>query len=163
VGVAAALGPFSILLTALVDDALRYALLATLITLLPRPGTVALAALTSWLLSGAALGALSPLDLVFIGNRVIWLEGCLWLAGITRDPAWLDEGAVKRWVRLAAAFGIASLATTATGIVLHAVLYRLFFAGWYVALLLAGPGFVYVLLACGFAVPFADSLRKIQR
>lgn len=162
-GVSAVLGPFSILLTGLVDDALRYALLATLITLLPQPGTVALAALVSWLLSGAALGTFSPLDIVFIGNRVLWLEGALWLCGITRSTRWLDEHSGRRWLRLSMAFGAASVATTATGIVLHVVLYRLFFAGWYVSMLLIGPGFLYVLMACALAVPFADSLRRIQR
>lgn len=163
VGIAAVLGPFSTLLTGLIDDALRYALLATLITLLPRTGTVALAALVSWLLSGAALGTFSPLDIVFIGNRVLWLEGALWLAGITRPTRWLDEAPWRRWLRLSAAFGAASVATSATGIVLHIVLYRLFFADWYVAMLLVGPGFLYVLFACALAVPFADSLRRVQR
>jgi hypothetical protein len=47
--------------------------------------------------------------------------------------------------------------------VLHVVLYRLFLAPWYVAGVLIGPGFLYVLLACAVALPFADSLRKIQR
>lgn len=163
VGVSAVLGPFAILLTGLVDDAIRYALLATLITLLPRPGTIALAALLSWLLSGVALGSLSPLDLIFVSNRVLWLEGALWLVGITRGTGWLREAPAWQWLRLSLGFGMASVATTATGIVLHAVLYRLFFATWYIAMLLIGPGFLYVLFACGFAVPFAASLRRIQR
>ena len=162
-GVAAVLGPFSVLLTGLIDDVFRYALLATLLTLLPRPGTAALAALTHWLLSGIALGTFGPTDVLFVGGRVLWLEGALWLVGITRPTGWRDSGAVARWLRLAAGFGAASIATSATGLVLHVVLYRLFLADWYVAMVLVGPGFLYVVLACALAVPFADSLRRIQR
>jgi hypothetical protein len=163
VGVAAALGPFSVMLTGLIDDVLRYALLATLLTLLPRPGTASLVALTQWLLSGIALGSFGPTDLLFITGRVFWLESGLWMAGITRSRSWLDEHPVKRWLRLAAALGGASAAANATGLILHVTLYRLFLADWYVAMVIAGPGFLYVAIACAVAVPFADSLRRIQR
>ena len=50
-----------------------------------------------------------------------------------------------------------------TALILHMTLYRLFYADWYIALLLGGPGFLYVALACAVAVPFADSLRRVQR
>ncbi len=162
-GVATVLGPFAVFLTALVDDCLRYSLLATLLTLLPKPGTAALYLLTGWLLSGVVLGAFSPTDLLFVGGRVLWLEGALYLFGITRSRAWLDHGPFWRWLRLGLALALASAASSATGMVLHVVLYRLFLAPWYVAGVLLGPGFAYVLLACAVALPFADSLRRIQR
>lgn len=162
-GVATFLGPFAVFLTALVDDCLRYSLLATLLTLLPKPGTAALYLLTGWLLSGVVLGSFSPTDVLFVGGRVLWLEGALYLFGITRSRRWLDHGPFWRWLRLGLALALASVATSATGMVLHVVLYRLFLAPWYVAGVLIGPGFLYVLLACAVALPFADSLRKIQR
>lgn len=163
VGVSAALGPFSVMLTGLIDDVLRYALLATLLTLLPRPGTATLVALTQWLLSGIALGSFGPTDLLFITGRVFWLESGLWLTGITRSRAWLDERPFTRWLRLAAALGGASAAANATGLILHVTLYRLFLADWYVAMVILGPGFLYVAIAVAVAVPFAESLRRIQR
>ena len=163
VGVSAALGPFSVMLTGLIDDVLRYALLATLLTLLPRTGTAALFALTQWLLSGIALGSFGPSDVLFVTGRIFWLEGGLWLAGITRSRRWLDAHPVERWMRLAAALGGASAAANATGLVLHITLYRLFLADWYVAMVIIGPGFLYVAIAAAVAVPFADSLRRIQR
>ena len=162
-GVAALLGPFATLLTGLVDDAFRYTLLATLVTLLPRPGTLALAVGTGWLLSGVATGSFGPTDLIFLGSRVFFLEALLWLTGVTRDPSWRDGGPLSRWLRLASGFGMASLLSSATGLALHMVLFRLFYADWYIAMVLAGPGFLYVILACAVAVPFADSLRRVQR
>ncbi|MCK6504962.1 hypothetical protein L6R53_16445 [Myxococcota bacterium] len=163
VGLATVLGPFATFLTALVDDALRYTLLATLICLLPRPGTASLAVLVGWLLSGFVLGTFSPTDLLFVGGRVLWLELCLWLVGATRGAAWLDQAPWRRWLRLGLGLGLASVLASATGLVLHVTLYRLFLAGWYVAAVLALPGFLYVLLAVGLAVPFAHSLRQVQR
>ena len=41
------------------------------------------------------------------------------------------------------------------------VFYRLFFAAWYVALVLALPGFVYVLAGAWIAVDFAAALRRV--
>jgi len=161
--VAALLGPFATLLTGLLDDTFRYVLFATLITLLPRPGTAALAVVTSWLLSGFGLGNFGPVDLLFVGSRVFWMETALWLGGVTRGRAWLSQGPWARWLRLALAFGCASLLANGTGLILHMTLYRLFYADWYIALLLGGPGFLYVALACAVAVPFADSLRRVQR
>ena len=162
-GVAMLLGPFATFLTALVDDTLRYALLACLLTLLPRRGVASLAVLTGWLLSGLAMGSFTPTDLLFVGGRVFWLELFLWLAGITRDTGWRDQGPLSRWLRLSLGFGLASLLTSATGLVLHVTLYRLFLAPWYVAGVLIGPGFLYIALACAFALPFAHSLARIQR
>ena len=162
-GLATLLGPFAALLTGLVDDAFRYTLLATLVTLLPRPGTLALAVGTGWLLSGVATGGFGPTDLLFLGSRIFFLELLLWLTGVTRDPTWRDGTAAARFLRLGTGFGLASLASSAAGIALHMVLYRLFYADWYIAMMLLGPGFLYVVAACAVAVPFADSLRRVQR
>lgn len=162
-GVATLMGPFSPFLTGLVDDAFRYTLIATLLVLLPRTGVATLAVLVSWLLSGLMLGTFQVTDVLFVGGRIFWLEAFLWLAGVTRSTAWLDEAPWKRWLRLSIGLGLASAATSATGIVLMVTLYRLFFADWFIVGLIAGPGFLYVVLACLIAVPFADSLRRIQR
>jgi hypothetical protein len=159
----AVLGPFQTFATSLVDDALRYALLATLVTLLPRPGVVTLSVLVTWLMRGVVLGGFGPIDVLFVGGQVFWLESCLWLAGLTRSGDWIESGAVSRWLRLGLGFSTASLLTSLSGLVLSMVLYRLYYAGWYVGALLALPGFLYVWLACGFATGFAQSLRGVER
>lgn len=132
-------------------------------TLLPRPGTLALAVGTGWLLSGVAMGSFGPTDVLFLCSRILFLEALLWLTGVTRDPRWRDGAALSRFRRLATGFGLASLLSSATGLALHMVLFRLFYADWYIAMILLGPGFLYVVAACAVAVPFAASLRKVQR
>ncbi len=160
--VGAVLGPFAIFVTNLLDDVVRYALLATLITLLPRPGVVALSVLLTWVMRGVALGAFSPLDVVFVGGKIFWLEAALWIVGVTRAAAWVDGPAWARFLRLGAGFSVASALTSMTGIVAAMVLFRLFYADWYVAAVIAGPGFLYVWPACALATGFAASLRRVE-
>ena len=163
-GVAGAvLGPFQTFVTNLLDDALRYALLATLVTLLPRPGVAALSLLITWLMRGVVLGGFSPVDVLFVGGQIFWLESCLWIAGLTRGDGGVDATRVRRWLRLGTGFATASLLTALSGLALSMVLYRLYYAGWYVAALLALPGFLYVWIACWWAAGFAGSLRAVER
>ncbi len=160
--IGAVLGPFSPLLTGLVDDVFRVALLATLVTLLPRPGTVALAVLQAFLLRGLAMGSFHPLDLVSLGTSVAWMEGSLFLVGATRTPGWHDRPRGVRRVGLTAAFALAGMVSTLGNLAMSAVFYRLWYTGWYVAALLALPSGVYMAVACWLAVPFADSLRRVR-
>lgn len=161
-GLAAVLGPFSMLVTGLLSDCLRSALLATLIVLLPRRGTATLFLLLGWLMQGIALGAFSPTDFVFVGARIFWLESFLWLAGLTRGTGWRDEGITARFLRLTVGFAGASLLSMAGAIASQIVLFRLYYATWFVLLMLALPGFLYDVLACALAVSFAASLRRVQ-
>lgn len=161
-GVSAVLGPFSAFAVGLVDDALRTALWATLVTLLPRPGVVTLALLVGWLLRVLALGSMGPVDLLFLGSHVAWLEGCLWVFGLTRAAGWREEGRGPRALRLGLGFGLASALATASGLALSAGLYRLFYADWYALSLIALPGFLYSALAAGLATRFADGLRRVE-
>jgi hypothetical protein len=161
-GVSALLGPFAVLLTALVDGALRVTLLATLITLRPVVGTASLATLVGWLLQGLVFGDFSPTGMAFLLSRLAILETCLWVVGLSRGGAWRDQSRRLRWLRLALGMGLASVLSQAAGLVLQVVLYRLFLADWYVALVLALPGLLYPMLAAALAVPFAESLREVE-
>ena len=161
-GLAAVLGPFSMLVTGLISDCLRSALLATLVVLLPRRGVATLFLLVSWLMGGIALGAFSPTDFVFVGARIFWLEAFLWLAGLTRGGGWRDGSPRSRFLRLTAGFAGASVLSMAGAMASQIVLFRLYYAGWFVVLMLALPGFLYDVLACALATSFAASLRRVQ-
>ncbi len=162
-GVSALLGPFSAFLTGILDDALRTALWAALITLLPRPGVVTLALVVGYLLRVLALGSMGPVDLLFLGSHVLWLEGCLWLVGLTRGAGrWREGPRLGRALRLGFGFGVASALSTASGLSMSASFYRLFYADWYAIALIALPGFAYSALAAGLATRFADALRRVE-
>lgn len=162
-GVSTLLGPFSTFLTGILDDALRTALWAALITLLPRPGVVTLALVVGYLLRVLALGSMGPVDLLFLGSHVLWLEGCLWLAGLTRgEGRWREGPRLGRALRLGLGFGVASALSVASGLSMSASFYRLFYASWYALALIALPGFLYSALAAGLATRFADGLRRVE-
>lgn len=160
---ASLLGPLSVMVAGLVDDVLRVTLLATLLMLHPRRGVAALHSVVGWLLGGVALGDFAPTDLLFVGGRVFWLELCLALTGLSGGDAWTREGRLARWARLSLGLGAAQLAASATGVALHMTLYRLFMADWYIALVLLGPGSLYVSLAAALSLRFSEGLRELQR
>ncbi len=161
-GVAAALGPFAPLLTGLVDDAFSAALLVTLLTLRPQPGSASALIVMGWLLRAIGLGAFSPTDLLYLGTRVLYTELSLWLFGVTRSVEWRDTSFVSRCLRLGAALSLASLASVSSLLLFQTVLYRLYLAPWYVAMIMVGPAFIYVWLATVLAVAFASSLREVE-
>jgi hypothetical protein len=161
-GVAAMLGPFSSLFTGLVDDAFRTALMMTLLMLVPRPGSATLAALVEAMLGALALGNIGPSQLLMLGNRILWTEGFLWCAGVTRSDAWTREAPWLIWLRVSLGLGLANLMNGALGLVLASVLYRFYYADWYVVMILAGPSFGYVLIGCAIGLPFARSLRAVS-
>lgn len=161
-GVSTLLGPFAPLLTGIPDDALRACLLGTLLTLVPRRGVAALATCVGFLMRGLTTGAFHPVDLLYLGSTVFWLESWLWLSGVTGGPQWRDQGSTRVWARLAVALGGSNVCGMATGLVVSVAFYRLYYADWYVGLMLALPGFAYVVLGCGLAVPFARSLRRVE-
>ena len=157
------LGPFTPFVMGLPDQAFRTCLLATLLTLLPRPGVLALATVTGFLLRGLTFGALHPTDLLYLGSAVAFLEAAAWASGLTRAPAWRDASRLERFARLAIGLGAANVAATAAGLVVSATLYRLYLATWYVGGLLLLPGLLYVAVGCALAVPFAEGLREVRR
>jgi hypothetical protein len=160
-GIAVLLGPFAPLVSGIFDDAFRACLLGALVTAIPRPGVVAAATIVGVIMRAVALGSVHPVDLLFAGTAVALHEAALWAVGVTRSPAWRDEPALRQWARLAAGFGLANAAAVGLGLASTAVLYRLYFAGWYVAFLVLVPGLLYVAAGAVLAVPFARSLRRV--
>lgn len=158
----ALLGPFAAFVLGIVDDALRAALWATLITLLPRPGVMSVSLVVGYLLRLLALGSMGPVDLLFLGSGMAWNEGCLYLVGLTRGGAWREEPRPRRALRLALGFGLASALGAASNLSLGASFYRLFYAWWYALGLIALPGFLYSAVAAGLATRFADGLRRVE-
>ena len=161
-GFSALLGPFSPLVIGLADDTLRACLLGTLVILVPQRGVLALATTVGFLMRGLTLGSFHPVDLLYLGSAVFWLEGWAAMAGLTGKRSWRDQSVTRLWVRLSVGLGGANLCAMASGLVISVVFYRLYFADWYVALILALPGFAYVSIGCILAVGFARGLRRVE-
>jgi hypothetical protein len=160
---AALLGPFAPFLMGLPDDAFRVVLLATLLTLMPRPGVLAMATAIGFVMRGLVLGSFHPVDLLYVGSVISTHELCLWLSGVTRRPGWREERPGWRWLRLTLGLAVPNAVCSGLGLATTAILYRMWYADWYVAALVGLPGLCYAAIGCWLAVPIASGLRRIAR
>lgn len=159
VSLSALLGPFSVFLTGLPNEAARVLLLGSLLSLRPRPGTLSLALLVGWLMRGLALGAFTPTDPLFVGSSILFGELCAWGAGLSRGHSWADHPG--SWLRLSLAFCLPSLASALGGLTVHAVLYRLYYAPWYLVLVGIFPGLLYPFLSSFLAARLVRRLQQV--
>lgn len=151
----AALGPFATLVTGLFSDVGRAVLLGTLLSLRPRPGTLALATVTGYLLRGLAMGSFAVADVVYLGSAIGIQEALAWIVGLSRGRRVTAAG-------LVVLLGGSSVLTTLVGLWLHIVLYRLYFADWYVLLQVLVPGLLYHTIAALVAARLAGVLGRVR-
>jgi len=145
----ALLGPMAIFVSGIANEGLTCLLMAVVVVLFPVPGSVSLASLALFLLNSTAGGQLGIAELVFVTVSIVLRESLLALLGVTTTlspQAMIPlSGAVARWtpLRVALAIGVANALTLYIQFCLVQVLYRLFYAEWYVlaASLITGLGF----------------------
>ncbi|HUX08755.1 MAG TPA: hypothetical protein VMX35_15750 [Acidobacteriota bacterium] len=137
----ALLGPLGLLVDALLTGFLFNALLVALLAVIPRQGVCALVVAVRFLLGGLLLGMLTPLGALHAGVSALALEGAVWLSGVTRKGR-IDWGGI----RLLLSFALANALISWVGFQLSIVLFRLHYAGWYIALSVLVGGFLYSLL-----------------
>ncbi len=154
----AVLGPFNILVGGLITEVTHYLVLTAVLFLIPQWGTVTLSGIVTYLMSGMITGGFGILDILFVGSRLAYAEGMLYLFGIT------SSGRIEgRELRLAIALSLADALTTGTSLVLHSTFYRLFFPLWYVALAVAIKGFAYTFIGVRIGLPFGRTLKSMER
>lgn len=157
---AAILGPFSIFVSALPDQLVRFSVLGALIGLLPKPGVAGLMILVSWFLGGIMSGSLTLMGLMTILGEVFWLESILWCFGVTRRQN--SKSLIPQW-RFMSAIVLFSVLSSACGYALHMVLYRLFYHPVYLGSVLLGPGCLYVAFSAVIARRLMQALHQVQR
>ena len=134
-GFNALLGPFNIFLGGLIFEVLHHLVLATLVVVLPFPGTVALAGLTHHIMRGLMTGQFSPTDVVFLGSSLTVKELALFGFGVTRGPSFSRRLLARprtETARLAGALSLSSASIAFISLGLHSAFFRLSFADWYV-------------------------------
>jgi len=160
-GLSSVLGPFAPFALGLADDALRMSLLGALLALVPRVGVFGLATLVGWLMRALALGSVHPVDALYLGNTIFLTELALWGFGVTRVEGWMEGADLVAWARLAGGLALPNAAATGLALAVSVVLYRLYYASWYVLATIAIPGLLYAAIGCAVAIPFARSLRRV--
>ena len=148
------LGPFSFLISGMFSGIMLYMLTGALVTLIPLHGVASLMAAIRLLLGMLAFGHMSPLVFLSYGVNAFLLELALAGTGFTAASLPTNPVAQFSWQRMAMlALACAAADTVATYITMQgmAVLYRLYFADWYIWMVMAVNGFLYTIIgaACG--------------
>lgn len=150
------LGPFGFLVTGLFSGVFLYMMVVALVILIPRPGVVALMTVVRMLLGMLAFGQISPISLLTYGMHALLLELLIYGSGIY---GWLqkreDESIPCSKIALfAISCGVADTISTYVGLQAMAFLYRMYYAAWYIALVLIFNGFIYTAIGavCGTAL-----------
>ena len=147
--VRAILGPFSVLLTGLINETLYYALLtALLIYIIGAPrnaettnhvrakgsGVILLVSAVRLLLGGVTFGLFTPMAIIYTGTSVLLLETGFLLVRGRSLLAW------------AVVLGICDALSVYVDFQLSILFYRLFYADWYIVLRILIEGFVYTFI-----------------
>jgi uncharacterized membrane protein YjjP (DUF1212 family) len=117
-----------------------------------------LAVFTGWLMRAVVLGAIHPVDVLYLGTSVVLTEGALFVTGLTRNGPSVRTG--MHWLQLVGGLAVPHGLQTLLSLAISSVLYRLFYADAYVAALVVGPGFLYAALGCGLALPVVRSIER---
>lgn len=142
--ISALLGPISSLVTGLINEMLYYALLTSLLMLIPKFGVITLVSAVRILLGGVTLGLLTPTILLHAVTAALLLEAGFLIA---RRIA-LNSGSVggANLLTLALIFGLCDAFTVYVDFQLSMTLYRLFYADWYILTRILVDGFSYTFI-----------------
>lgn len=158
------LGPFGFLVSGLFNGVFLYMIVVTLVILIPRPGVVAMMTLVRMLLGIMAFGQISPITLLSYGMHAFLLETFLASGGVYR---WLanhgEAGKLPRRMVLTIglACGLADMLASYVALQAMACLYRLYYADWYICLLMAVNGFLYTAVGAVSGIRLGRRLAEV--
>jgi len=142
-----------------------FLLLTTLVVLVPRVGTVALATVVRYLLRSVMMGGLSPVDILYVGTSVLLKELAFYLAGLTRSDGRVMARYPEARRRITVTAGIlaggAEALSLFVSICLMACLFRLYFAYWYIWAFVLVNGFFYTFVGVAWGLRLGHNLRKV--
>lgn len=138
------LGPFSGLITGLLNGVFQYLLIMSLLVLFRKPGVISLMFIVKFMLSGLMFGHFSPLGILSCAVYIVVLEAVLYFSGFFAKDN-LDD---KYMMVVAAAIGLADAFITFVNLEQIMFFYRLYYADWYLALYMIINGLLYSSIGC---------------
>ncbi|QDR79102.1 MptD family putative ECF transporter S component [Sporomusa termitida] len=158
------MGPFGFLVTGLFHSIMLYMMIIALVILIPRPGVIALMIIVRLLLGMLAFGQVSPISLLSYGINALLLETLLYSSGLYSHLQSTDAAAGLNWQKVACLALICGVADSiATYVTLQglSVLYRMYYADWYIYLLLLINGFLYTAIGAVCGVRLGSRLCRV--
>lgn len=159
-------GPFVIFVTGLGDEGIPCLLLAVIVTLLPRPGTLMLTNLTLFILNCVFGGSFGLIQLLFVTVSIVLGEGILAAMRVTTGASLRQPGAKAPLPvvgRMAVTIGLVNAAPLLVQYCLYQVMYRLQFATWFIIAGTLIPGFFYGAIGAAIGTLLGYRLRRVAR
>ena len=152
------LGPFSSLVTGLLNGTLLYLLIFALLMLYRKPGIVALLFMIKWLLAGVMFGRFTPLGLLSYAVYIVVIEGTLYFSGFY----FKQELSKHYMVFIALLMGLADAFVTFITMEQMMFFYRLYYAGWYIILYMLVNGLLYSSIGCFMGFKVGKRLQQVM-
>jgi hypothetical protein len=154
------LGPFAAFATGLFREGITNLFVMALVVLIPLPGVVTLSMLISLVLF-CLLGSFNPVIILFMVVTMSTMEIALYLAGFTRGPQNDFTRTPKALILAALGMGTAGAFATFVDYNLYMLLYRLYYANWFVWANIFIVGFSYTAIFAPAGVLLGNKLKRV--
>ncbi len=154
------LGPFAVFATGLIREGITSLFVMALVVLVPLPGVVALSMLMSMVLT-CLMGGLSPVIILFMVVAMSTSEIALYLTGFTRANGSSLAATKKALVLAALGMGAAGAFAVFVDYHLYMLLYRLYYADWFIRANIVIVGFLYTAIFAPAGVILGQKLQKV--
>jgi hypothetical protein len=154
------LGPFAAFATGLIREGITSLFVMSLVVLVPLPGVVTLSLLMSMILT-CLMGSLSPVFILFMVVAMSTTEIALYFTGFTRANAPGFTTTRKALVLAALGMGAASAVAMFVDYHLYMLLYRLYYADWFIGANIVIVGFLYAAIFAPAGVILGNKLQKV--
>ena len=152
------LGPFSGLVTGLLNGVLQYLLIMSLLILFQQPGVLSLMYVVKFMLSGLMLGHFSPLGILSCCVYIVVLEATLYLSGFYKQ----NHSKNNYMFFICLMMGVADAFITFVNLEQMMFFYRLYYADWYLALYMLINGLLYSAAGSWLGYKLGLKLRQVM-
>jgi hypothetical protein len=154
------LGPFAAFATGLFREGITNLFVMALVVLIPLPGVVTLSMLISLVLF-CLLGSFNPVIILFMVVAMSTMEIALYLTGFTRGPQKNFTQTPKALILAALGMGTAGAFATFVDYNLYMLLYRLYYANWFIWANIFVVGFLYTAIFAPAGVMLGNKLKRV--
>lgn len=152
------LGPFSGLITGVLNGIVQYLLLMALLILFRRPGVLSLFFLMRWLLSAILFGRVTLVGILICSVSIVVLEFVLWVWGFFKKEVITEQYAIL----IAVMIGIADAFITFINMQQMMFFYRLYYANWFIALYMLVNGILYSSIGAWMGYRMGEKLKQVM-
>ncbi|WP_177565727.1 hypothetical protein [uncultured Phascolarctobacterium sp.] len=152
------LGPFSGLVTGILNGVLLYLLVMSLLVIYRKPGIVALMFLLKWMLAGLMFGRFTPLGVLSYMVYIVVLESTLYLSGFYTKKE-LTAGYI---LLVSVLIGVADAFITMINLEQRMFFYRLYYADWYIGLYMLINGLLYSSIGSWLGYKVGTKLQQVM-